>query len=42
MPDYAWIYNNRIYNTYHGVILQVNDEYLLRDGRIQNLAKDLR
>ena len=47
MSEYVWTYNNRqsceyvSYNIYQEVTLQVN-EYLLRDGRIQNPAKDLK
>ena len=47
MPEYVCMYDNRqgseyvLYNTQREVTLQIND-YLLTDGRIQNLVKDLR
>ena len=47
MSEYVWTYNNGqsceyvSYNIYQEVTLQVN-EYLLRDGRIQNPVRDLR
>ena len=47
MTEYIWIYDNRqgseyvACNTYGRGTLQVN-QYLLRDGRIQNPIKDLR
>ena len=46
MPEYIWIYDNRQGSEYVSykieceVILQVN-EYLLRDGDVQNPIKDL-
>ena len=39
MPEFTII--DRVRNMYREVSLQVN-EYLLRDGRIQNPVKDLR
>ena len=47
MPEYAWIYDYIqgseyvSYNVSCEVTLQVN-EYLLRDGRIENHLKDLK
>ena len=47
VTEYVWIYHNRqgseytLYNIEREVTLQVR-KYLLRDRRIQNLAKDLR